>query len=125
MSVYHLVTLCKEVSVSTRKLMNTKQAAEYVGTYFDRAPSSPRTIVSWIHAGFLRATREPGARGRFVIDEVDLLETLGATREQIEQVSGLQKILACLSEEDQKKLLESNLPVPALLEVPAELASSL
>lgn len=87
MSVYHRVTLCKEDNVSTRKLMNTQQAAEYVGQYYGREPNSPRTIVSWIHSGLLKASREPGARGRFVIDEVDLLITLGANSSRPDPVT--------------------------------------
>lgn len=121
MSVYHRVTLCKEDNVSTRKLMNTQQAAEYVGQYYGREPNSPRTIVSWIHSGLLKASREPGARGRFVIDEVDLLRTLGASEDQIERVHDLQKVRAYLNPEDMA-LLERGIPI--VKELPADVPAS-
>lgn len=47
--------------------MNTKEAAEYVGT-------KPRTIVAWIHAGRLKATRNATKRGQFKIEKEDLDE---------------------------------------------------
>lgn len=48
--------------------MNTKEAAEYLGNV------TARTIVAWIHAGRLKATRNATKRGQFRIEKEDLDE---------------------------------------------------
>jgi excisionase family DNA binding protein len=45
--------------------LNTKQAAELAGV-------SPRTVIEWVHAGRLKASRNPSIRGRFKILKEDL-----------------------------------------------------
>lgn len=46
-------------------LLSTKQAAQIAGKH-------QRTIVAWIHKGWLKAMKFEGKRGPYVIDREDL-----------------------------------------------------
>lgn len=50
-----------------RKYLTTHEAAQYAG-----GDITFRTIVRWIHAGKLRAFRNPSERGRFKILPEDI-----------------------------------------------------
>lgn len=50
-----------------RKYLTTKEAAEYAG-----GDITFRTVVRWIHAGRLRAFRNPSKRGHFKILPEDI-----------------------------------------------------
>ena len=42
------------------------------------ASKNPRTIVNWIHKGWLKAMKLPGERGHYLIMEADLRQTMAA-----------------------------------------------
>lgn len=59
-----------------KRYLTTKEAAEYIG-----GDVSFRTIVRWIHAGKLKAFRNPSIRGHWKILASDLDEMLAGTQE--------------------------------------------
>lgn len=52
-------------NIEIEKLYTTRQASEASGRH-------QRTIVSWIHKGWLRASKLPGGRGQYLINPEDL-----------------------------------------------------
>ena len=60
------------------KYLNTAQAAQYVG-----GDVTFRTIVRWIHAGHLKAFRNPSKRGHWKIlpDDLDAALKLMGTKQ--------------------------------------------
>lgn len=48
-------------------MVSAKQAAELVGQ--DR-----RTVIAWIHRGWLQAVKRPGSRGKYMIRYEDLMK---------------------------------------------------
>lgn len=53
----------------SENLLTTGQAGAIAGKH-------PRTIVNWIHKGWLQAMKLPGERGPYLIKEGDLRETM-------------------------------------------------
>lgn len=59
-----------------KRYLTTKEAAQYIG-----GDVTFRTIVRWIHAGKLQASRNPSIRGHWKILPEDLDKMLSTTEE--------------------------------------------